>query len=438
LAKIEEKYAKELVVIGIHSAKFPNERSKENLYNAVRRYELDHPVINDAQFQVWQQYACRAWPTLMFVDPTGKVVGKHEGELTYEALDQVVSHMVDKFDNAKTLKRSSRYFPRTPSVSESLSYPGKVLADDARKCLFIADTNHNQIIITSLDGQIQNIVGSGSPGLTDGSFTNSAFNHPQGMAIKDNKVYVADTGNHAIRAINLDLKTVVTIAGHGLQGRPTTNMAKGTNVSLNSPWDLTSIEEDLFIAMAGSHQLWYMNLTNDDIGPYAGTGQESIQDGPLHVSTLAQPSGITSDTNYLYFADSETSAIRSANLDLAGAVETIVGQDLFVFGDVDGDQEQCRLQHPLGVTYQQEYLYISDTYNHKIKCISLESKITRTIFGNGKPGFKDGVGLEAEFSEPSGLSIARDHLYIADTNNHVIRKANLFTREVTTINIQRP
>ena len=137
MAKIEEKYAKELVVIGIHSAKFPNERSKENLYNAVRRYELDHPVINDAQFQVWQQYACRAWPTLMFVDPTGKVVGKHEGELTYEALDQVVSHMVDKFDNAKTLKRSSRYFPRTPSVSESLSYPGKVLADDARKCLFM-------------------------------------------------------------------------------------------------------------------------------------------------------------------------------------------------------------------------------------------------------------------------------------------------------------
>ena len=100
-----------------------------------------------------------------------------------------------------------------------------------------------------------NIVGSGSTALTDGSFTGSAFNHPEGLTLKGNKVYVADTGNHAIRAINLNLKTVVTIAGQGIQGRPTTNTAKGTNVSLNSPWDLTSIEEDLFIAMAGSHQL---------------------------------------------------------------------------------------------------------------------------------------------------------------------------------------
>jgi len=438
LAKIEEKYARELVVIGIHSAKFPNERSKGNLYNAVRRYEIDHPVINDAQFQVWQQYACRAWPTLMFVDPAGKVVGKHEGELTYQALDQVISQMVAQFDNDKTLKRSSRYFPPPLSISESLSYPGKVLADNTSKCLFIADTNHNQILITSLDGQIQNIVGSGSTALTDGSFTGSAFNHPQGLALKENKVYVADTGNHAIREINLNLKTVVTIAGQGIQGGPTTNIAKGTNISLNSPWDLTIIEEDLFIAMAGSHQLWHMNLANDDIGPYAGTGQESIVDGPLHAANLAQPSGITSDTNYLYFADSETSAIRSANLDPTGDIDTIVGQDLFVFGDVDGDQEQCRLQHPLGVTYQQGYLYVADTYNHKLKCMSLETKITRTIFGNGKPGLEDGVGLEAEFSEPSGLSIAGNDLYIADTNNHVIRKANLFSLEVTTMNIQRP
>ena len=81
LRKLERKYAGELTVIGVHSAKFPNEKEKENLYNAVRRYELEHPVVNDAEFQVWQQYACRAWPTMMFIDPQGKVIGKHEGEL---------------------------------------------------------------------------------------------------------------------------------------------------------------------------------------------------------------------------------------------------------------------------------------------------------------------------------------------------------------------
>jgi len=438
LEKIQEKYDRELVVIGIHSAKFPNERSKENLNNAVRRYELTHPVINDPQFQIWQQYACRAWPTLMFVSPTGKVVEKHEGEITYQTLDLVVSRLIDQFDSDKTIYRSSTFFNQPSTISQDLCYPGKLLSDEGSESLFISDSNHNQILITSLEGEIQSIVGSGSTGLADGSFTESEFNHPQGLAIKNNKVYVADTGNHAIREIDLGLKTVTTIAGDGSQGSPSTDIRQGKSVSLNSPWDITCVAHGLFIAMAGSHQLWCMNLANHKIGPYAGSGQESLHDGPLATATLAQPSGITSDTDHLYFADSETSAIRYANLDPGGNIETIVGQDLFVFGDVDGDPEHCRLQHPLGITYRGKALYIADTYNHKIKCINLESRITSTIFGSGKSGAKDGVGTDAEFSEPSGLSITGDYLYIADTNNHIIRKANLSTYQVITMNIQRP
>ena len=438
MEKIQEKYDQELVVIGIHSAKFPNERSKENLYNAVRRYELTHPVINDPQFQIWRQYACRAWPTLMFVNPKGKVVGKHEGEITHEALDLVVSRLINQFDNDKTIDRSPTSFNQVPITSQALCYPGKLLSNEATESLFISDSNHNQILIASLGGEIQSIVGSGLTGLADGSFTESEFNHPQGLAIKNNKVYVADTGNHAIREIDLGLMEVTTIAGDGSQGSPSTNMGQGKSISLNSPWDITCVADDLFIAMAGSHQLWRMNLTNHEIGPYAGSGQESLHDGPLATSTLAQPSGITADTNHLYFADSETSAIRYASLDSGGNIETIVGQDLFVFGDVDGDPEHCRLQHPLGVIYRRKTLYIADTYNHKIKCINLESRITRTIFGSGESGAKDGVGTAAEFSEPSGLSIAGDYLYIADTNNHIIRKANLSTHQVITMDIQRP
>ena len=123
LEKIQEKYDQELVVIGIHSAKFPNERSKENLYNAVRRYELTHPVINDPQFQIWRQYACRAWPTLMFVNPKGKVVGKHEGEITHEALDLVVSRLINQFDNDKTIDRSPTSF--NPVSYTHLTLPTK-------------------------------------------------------------------------------------------------------------------------------------------------------------------------------------------------------------------------------------------------------------------------------------------------------------------------
>ena len=452
LRKLERKYASELVVVGVHSAKFPTEKETDSLTAAVRRCELEHPVINDAEFQVWQQYSCRAWPTLMFIDPRGNVIGKHEGELTFEQFDTLMSGMVAEFDELGIMQRSP--LPTTPPLGpqNDLSFPGKVLADEAGGRLFIADTNHNRIIVSSFDGDVKYVIGTGEEALVDGPLAQSAFNHPQGMAIDGDILYVADTENHAIRRVHLPPLNsppqggnvrggmVETIAGTGEQGYDRTGGRPGRSTSLSSPWDLVLNNSVVYIAMAGIHQLWSLDLETGIVGPYAGSGREAITDGPLATSALAQPSGITvgndgSGGERLFFADSETSAIRNCDLDPNGSVRTLIGLGLFEFGDVDGDDFRVRMQHPIGITHHDGVLYVADTYNHKIKRVLPKTRSTFTVAGTGSPGHVDGPFAQARFSEPSGLSIANGMMYVADTNNHTIRVANMETGEVATLEL---
>lgn len=445
LRKLERKYASELVVVGVHSAKFPTEKETDSLIAAVRRCELEHPVINDAEFQVWQQYSCRAWPTLMFIDPRGNVIGKHEGELTFEQFDTLMSGMVAEFDELGIMQRAPLPTTPPPGPQNDLSFPGKVLADEAGGRLFIADTNHNRIIVSSFDGDVRQVIGAGEEALIDGPLAQSAFNHPQGMAVDGDILYVADTENHAIRRIDLQAGQVETIAGTGEQGYDRTGGRPGRSTSLSSPWDVVLHNGVMYIAMAGIHQLWSLDLDTGIVGPYAGSGREAITDGPLATSALAQPSGITvgsdgSGGERLYFADSETSSIRNCDLDSNGSVRTLIGLGLFEFGDVDGDDFRVRMQHPIGITHHVSddgggVLYVADTYNHKIKRVLPKTRSAFTVAGTGKPGHVDGPFAQARFSEPSGLSIANGMMYIADTNNHAIRVADMETSEVATLEL---
>ena len=448
LRKVEEKYADELVVIGVHSAKFPNEKYADNVLLAAQRYELKHPIVNDAEFQVWRQYACRAWPTLMFVDPEGKVIGKHEGELPYEAFDDLLGRMIAEFDEQGMIDRSSLGLKPDAVEQSDLAFPGKVLADGPGNRIFIADTNHNRIVIADLDGQVQAVVGSGVEAFVDGDYAAAAFNHPQGMELVGDTLYVADTENHAIRRINLATATVDTAAGTGVQGHDRRASGPGPQIALSSPWDLAHHDGALYIAMAGIHQLWRMSLADGMVCPHAGTGGENIDNGPLATATLAQPSGIVVGNDrredaILYFADSETSSIRSAGIDpVTGRVATLVGIDLFAFGDRDGVEHHVRLQHPIGIEWHEGELFIADTYNHKIKKVLPLTRSVQTVLGSGAVGLHDGAGRLATFSEPSGLSFAvfddgRDPLlYIADTNNHAIRVADFQADEVRTLELR--
>jgi len=438
LKKLEHKYANELVVIGVHSAKFTAERGTENIRQAILRYEIEHPVVNDNQMRIWQEYTANSWPTLFLIDPAGKVVAYMSGEGVYAQLDGIIAKVIETFDAKKMIDRRplNLKLERQRTPTSVLAFPGKVLADEKSGQLFIADSNHNRIVVVSLaDSSVKEVIGSGEIGLSDGSFETASFNHPQGMALDDGTLYVADTENHTIRAVDLQKRSVTTIAGTGEQmQRPVTFGGQGKATALSSPWDLTMQDGILYIAMAGPHQLWQMNPKTGGIAPYAGSGREARIDGPLAQAALAQPSGITSDGKKLFFADSEVSSIRSADLGLNGQVDTIVGEDLFEYGDRDGKGSTVRLQHPLGVAYHDGWLYVADTYNNKIKRVSPKDRTSETFAGTGENGMRDGD--RATLNEPGGVSVASGKLYVADTNNHLIRIIDLKTRRVETLQIK--
>jgi thiol-disulfide isomerase/thioredoxin len=435
LKKLEAKYPNNLVVIGVHSAKFTNEGDTQNIRNIILRYGLEHPIANDSDFKIWNQYAVNAYPTQIIIDPNGYIIGTAVGEGNAEEIDKLIDATVTDFRKKGLLDEKPLKFAleRAKVGDLPLAFPGKVLADAASKRLFISDSNHNRIVVTDLNGKFIETIGSGKAAWTDGDFAAASFDRPQGLALSGTNLYVADTENQRIRLVDLKAKKVSTIAGTGKLEDFTGEGGEGLKTGLRSPWDLSLVGKSLFIAMAGSHQIWRMDLEKNLIEPFAGTRAEARFDGKRENAAFAQPSGIVSDGKNLFVADSESNIIREINFQKE-TVETLVGGDLYDFGDVDGEEDDVRLQHPLGVTLYNGKVLIADTYNHKIKILDTVNRTVKTFLGTGKSGQTD--GKNPTFYEPAGLSIADNKLYIADTNNHAIRVVNLLTKEVSTLKIE--
>ncbi len=435
LKKLEAKYDKNLVVIGVHSAKFENEKNTENIRKIILRYGLEHPIVNDADFKIWDAYAVRAWPTQVLIDPSGYVVGEVSGEGQLATLDKAIGQTIDEFRKKGLLNEQpiKLALERAKVGNLPLAFPGKVLADEKSNRLFISDSNHNRIVVTDLNGKLQTTIGSGKAAASGGDFGSASFNRPQGLALDGENLYVADTENHLIRRVNLQTKKVETIAGTGKLDDFNGSGGDAAATAINSPWDLQIVGKNLFIAMAGSHQIWRMDLRKNLIESYAGTRAEARLDGKIQESAFAQPSGIVSDGKNLFVADAESNIIREIDFQKE-TVETLVGGDLFEFGDLDGAGDDVRLQHPLGVTLYDGKILIADTYNHKIKQLDIEKRTVTTYLGTGKPGQTDGTN--PNFYEPAGLSIAGGKLFIADTNNQAIRVVDLKTKEVSTLKIE--
>ena len=436
---LEEKYADELVIIGVHAAKFPHEAQTENIRHIIQRYELEHPVINDKDYAVAKLYGAHIWPTFEFINPTGKYLGGHAGFMTYDQLDRLIGEIVEEFDARGLIDRTPLALTlELDSVADSpLRFPSAVLADEASNRLFIVDSNHNRIVITDLSGNVQDVIGNGHRAWRDGDYETASFYHPQGITLADdNTLYVADTENHTIRRVDLAARTVETVAGVGERILIDADSGPALKSRLSSPWDVLYVDGLIYIAMAGQHQLWIYDPAAGQVKPFAGTGVEKLKDGPLLSAGLNQPSALTTDgdqhaAGVIYFADSEASAIRQVDIDPSGTVSTIVGMGFYEFGDIDGIGDEVRLQRPVGIAYKDGMLYVADTYNNKIKTVNPETREALTFLGSGESGWKDGA--EALFDEPSGLSVTTDKLYIADTNNHVIRVADLTTKAVSTL-----
>lgn len=414
LREIERRHhADPLVVIGIHSGKFDAESDPARVRDAVRRYGIEHPVVVDRDMGIWERYAVRSWPTLVVVNPKGTIAAVAPGEPDPDLLDHFVSELLDEARRENMLAPAPfRIEAAFSEEARPLAYPGKVaVAPDGR--LAISDSAHHRVLVTTHEGAVLHAIGTGERGLLDGPFERCAFDDPQGLAWKDEILWICDARNHCLRRADLVTGVVTTVAGTGRMGMGLhRGPAPGRSVELRSPWDVIVDGDMLYIAMAGSHQIWRFDARSGEATPFAGSGREALFDGPAPESAWAQPSGLALRERVLLVADSETSAVRAIDLQ-THHVTTLVGAGLFDFGDRDGSTADARMQHPLGVAVAADgAVIVADTYNDRLRRIDPSGARVETFFR--------GEGTRA-LREPAG--IARDPLggfIVADTNHHRI------------------
>ena len=418
LAALEKKHAKNpaVLVVGVHSPKFDAETENERLRAAIAENDIRHPVAVDGSMKIWTRWKAQSWPTIIVLDSKRRMVWIASGEPKLEELEKRVAAALDEGARAGTLAKTpvSGLHPDEPDPTP-LAFPGKIIAlEDGG--FAIADTGHHRVVIVDASFAVKDVVGVGFAGAVDGPYAEASFRKPQGLAETDGKIFVADTENHALRVIDRKARSVSTIAGTGTIGRAALReKSPARETALRSPWDLVATGGLVYVALAGSHQIGIFDPKDGTIAAFAGDGAERRVDGVGAAASFAQPSGLATNGTTLWVADSETSSVRAITL-ATRAVKTVVGKDLFVFGDVDGAADAVRLEHPLGLAFgtftgQTPGLIVADTYNSKIKRIDVATGSTRSLYG---------ARTHEMLFEPSGLVIKGGHAIVADTKHHRI------------------
>ncbi|MCG7204323.1 NHL domain-containing thioredoxin family protein [Streptomyces arenae] len=412
LRELEERHRDTVVVVGVHSPKFVHEAEHRAVVDAVERYGVAHPVLDDPELATWKQYAVRAWPTLVVIDPEGYVVAQHAGEGHAHAIARLVEELEAEHGAKGTLRRGDGPYVAPEPEPTALRFPGKALLLPSGNFL-VSDTTRHQLVELAEDAEtVVRRIGSGTRGFADGTAAEASFSEPQGLALLDDgSVVVADTVNHALRRLDLTTGEVTTLAGTGRQwwqGSPTAGAAR--EIDLSSPWDVAVFDGKVWIAMAGVHQLWTYDPRAGTVAVAAGTTNEGLVDGPAGEAWFAQPSGLAATEDRLWLADSETSALRW--VDLEGHVHTAVGTGLFDFGHRDGAAEQALFQHPLGVTVLPDgSVAVSDTYNHALRRYD--------------PATGEVTTLATDLREPSDAVLAGDDIVVVESAGHRLTRLRL-------------
>lgn len=431
LRKLEQRFPEEVVVIGVHSPKFAAEREPANVARAISRYDVEHPVVHDPEFRIWQAYAVRAWPTLVFLGPDGYVIGMHSGEPAPDRLIGYVAGLIEQARSGGLLRPRPLELGPAAKPEGRLLFPGKMKPIGETGLYAVADAGHHQIVELDAGGREIGRHGCGLAGFADGPAGEVRFRDPQGLDATDDIILVADTGNHAIRVIDRRDGSVSTLAGRGQRGpvlgfepRP------ARTVALASPWDIEIGADAVYFANAGTHQLGVVDIDAGSVAALAGDGGEAIEDGPAEQARLAQPSGLAlaADLGLLFFADAETSAVRMLNL-ASREVGTLAGTGLFDFGHVNGPLSEARLQHPLGLSLAGDAILIADSYNAAIRLLDLSAGELRD-FDDGRFLCEDDLCIPA--AEPAGIHAEPDQVFLVDTNNHRILRYDLTTRRYRT------
>ncbi len=407
LEQLRQKYQDELIVVGIHSPRSEYEKDSDAIRHALLRNDITIPVVNDSGSQLWNEYGMKSRPSFVLVNTAGRVIGVHEGTGVFELFDGIIAQAIPYFDADSLIGRHKIGFvPELYRKEQSLlKYPSGLVADSGGARLYLSDAGNHRILAMTTAGKIEFIVGSGLKGNQDGALTEARFNHPQGLALVGDRLYVADTENHAIREVDLTAKKVKTVAD--------------ASAGMKYPRDLVALDGKLYVTASGNNQIWVVDLASSRASHFAGSGQFGSADGAFNEATMSRPSGIATDGTRLFFVESEGSAIRSIDV-ATGQVETLVATGL---------------RYPQGIEYRDGMLYATDSYDQKVKVVNLATKAVSDFVGSGRKGSNDGAALAAGFYGPAGLTMSGGKLFVADCNNQQVRIVDIATQKVSNLQL---
>ncbi len=408
LMRLQVRYPDALSVIALHIPKFTAEHEPKTLADICARLDVQLPVANDTLWASWQHYGISAWPTVVLVDPEGNRAGDFSGDDVFAQLETAVSALLPK-SSQHPKPRALQARPKA-KVFSTLYCPSGLLLHN--NLLYIVDSGHHRVLECNKEGAVKRVFGNGLPLFLDGTASESSFNRPYDVQVNRDYLYVADTGNHAVRRIHLLSGMVDTLVGNGKPGIVSKQVIKSHfDVQLNNPRSLYVHQDLLVIAEAGNNALSQVNLSNGQFSRLAGSGSFALQDGVGDKARMAHPLGISGDRNTLYVVEGASSSLRTVAVP-EGRVNTLVGQGLYQFSNVDGPRTKAGLQHPTAVFADEarQTLWIADAYNHKIRGYNLKTQVLSTL------------PMSQPIQNPCALAADAESLWIADSaGRHIYR-----------------
>lgn len=291
------------------------------------------------------------------------------------------------------------------------------LAVDGSGNVYVTDSSNNRIRKVTSAGAVSTLAGSGVAGFADGAGGTAKFSQPTGITVDaSGTVYVTDTGNHRIRKIT-SAGVASTLAGSGVYG---STDGTGTAALFNSPRGVVvDGSGDLYVSDAGSQKIRKVTSAGV-VTTLAGDGNSGFADGTGSAARFYRPDGIAVDGGgNVYVADYSNQIIRKVTS--AGVVTTFAGAPA-ASGLLDATGGAARFYWPSGLAVDSSgNAYVADA-NNRIRKITSAGAVS-TLAGSGVAGFADGAGSIARFANPSGVAVdGSGSVYVADTNNHKIRK----------------
>ena len=411
------RHSDSVTLVAVHTPKFEAERQARMAQKCLNSLGLRIPLVHDPEFLLWQHFEVNAWPSVVVIDTTQQLVRLLVGDSVKAELEKLIGDLLEQaglnervFQSAPT---GSKPEPRLP-----LLFPAGIAANANR--LFVSDTAHHRIVECTHDGRIMRQIGTGNAGLVDGNSAEACFNRPRGLFLSRDALYVADSGNHALRRISLLSGDSDTLAGHGARGSSADMISEEPLRSgLDSPWSLVGNHDKLYMAMATGQEIWEYDQGTRRLRVVAGTGQIGLCDGAGERALLAQPAALAMIQQTLYVAESASSSIRGINVQ-GGQVHTLVGHGLFEYGDQDGPRQHALLQCPMGLCLDARapQLWIADSYNNQIRSLRLGGGELRRL------------ALNYALHEPAAIASSEGILWVSNTNAHEVLRIDIDSAQV--------